>query len=159
MSKNGKRLPVEVQNGTPVLPNDISLKIIDEIEQMKRAKLRPIRVEAKEDDFELQSIWPQLSKVLKWLIFNEVDKAIEVIKVVACTRKFELEKERERVSLREEREENERERIRLREETARESIRIREETARERVRLREESVINVERNEDERRQRQRVCKF
>ena len=64
---------------------------------MKRVKLRPIRVEAKEDDFELQSIWPQLSKVLKWLIVNELDKAIEVIKVVACRRIFELEREKERV--------------------------------------------------------------
>jgi hypothetical protein len=86
MSENGKRLPVEVQNGTPVLPNDMCLMIIDEIEQTKRVKLRPIRVEAAEDDFELQSIWPHLNKVLKWLLVNEVDKAIEVIKVVACRR-------------------------------------------------------------------------
>ena len=94
MSKNGKRLPVEVQNGTPVLPNDMCLKIIDEIEQTKRVKLRPIRVEAKEDDFELRSIWSQLNRVLKRLLVNEVDKAIEVIKVVACRRKFEIERKR-----------------------------------------------------------------
>ena len=65
MSKNGKVLPVEVHKGTPVLPNDMCLKLIEEIEQMKRVKLRPIRIEAQEDDFELQSIWPHLSKVLK----------------------------------------------------------------------------------------------
>jgi hypothetical protein len=41
------------------------LKLIEEIEMMKRVKLRPVKVEAQEDDFELQSIWPQLSKVLK----------------------------------------------------------------------------------------------
>ena len=73
------------------------LKLIDEIEQMKRVKLRPIRIEAKEDDFELQSIWPQLSKVLKWLIVNEVDKAVEVIKVVARRRKFEMDREKEKI--------------------------------------------------------------
>ena len=84
MAKNGETLPVEVINGTPVLPNETCLKLIEEIERMKRAKLRPIRVEAPEDELELQSIWPQLSKVLKWLIVNEVDKAVEVILVVAC---------------------------------------------------------------------------
>ena len=34
---------------------------------------------------------------MKWLIVNEVDKAIEVIKVVARRRKFELEREKERI--------------------------------------------------------------
>ena len=52
MTKNGKRLPVEVQNGTPVLPTDVCLKLIDEIEQMKRVKLSSIKIGAKEDDFE-----------------------------------------------------------------------------------------------------------
>ena len=65
MEKNGKVLPVEVHNGTPVLPNDMCLKLIEEIENMKRAKIKPIKVETQEDDFELQSICPQLSKVLK----------------------------------------------------------------------------------------------
>ena len=36
MSKNGEVLPVEVQHGTPVLPDEICLKLIDEIEQRKR---------------------------------------------------------------------------------------------------------------------------
>ena len=35
--------------------------------------------------------------MLKWLIVNEVDKAVEVIKVVACRRKFEMEREREKI--------------------------------------------------------------
>ena len=74
MSKNGKVLPVEMHNGTPVLPNTICLKLTEEIEQMKKVKLRPIRIEAQEDDFELQSKWPQLSKGLKWLIANERTK-------------------------------------------------------------------------------------
>ena len=64
---------------------------------MKRVKLRPVKVEAQEDDFELQRIWPQLSKVLKRLIVDEVDKAVEVLKVVACRRKFEMDQEKERI--------------------------------------------------------------
>ena len=65
MEKNGKVLPVEVHNGSPVLPNEMCLKLIEEIEKMKRAKIKTVKVEKQEDDFELQSIWPQLSKVLK----------------------------------------------------------------------------------------------
>ena len=64
---------------------------------MKRMKLRPIRIEAKEDDFELQSIWPQLSKVLKWLVVTEVDKAVDALKVVACRRKFDMDRERKKI--------------------------------------------------------------
>ena len=64
---------------------------------MKGAKIKPVKVEKEEHDFELQSIWPQLSKVLKWLIVNEVDKAVEVLKVVACRRKHELEIETEKI--------------------------------------------------------------
>ena len=79
MSKNGRRLPVEVQNGTPVLPNDMCLKLIEEIEQMKRDERRPVRNEAQEDDIELQSVWPQLSKVLKGLVENNDEKAVEVL--------------------------------------------------------------------------------
>ena len=65
MSKNGKVLPVEVHHRIPVLPNELCLKLIEEIEMKKEAKIKPVKVEEHEDDFELQSIWPQLSKVLK----------------------------------------------------------------------------------------------
>ena len=63
----------------------------------KGAKIRPVKVEKKEDDFELQSVWQQLPKVLKWLIVNEMRKAVEVLKVVACRRKFEMDRERDRI--------------------------------------------------------------
>jgi hypothetical protein len=49
------------------------LKLIEEIEKMKRAKIKPVKVEKRADELELQSIWLQL---LKWLIVNEVDKAV-----------------------------------------------------------------------------------
>ena len=65
MSKNGEVLPVEVQHGTPVLPDEICLKLIDEIEQRKREAKALNKVEEPEEDVELQSIWPQLSTVLK----------------------------------------------------------------------------------------------
>ena len=35
MSKDGESLPVEVHNGTPVLPNELCLKLIEEIEMIK----------------------------------------------------------------------------------------------------------------------------
>ena len=70
MSQNGEKLPVEVHNGTPALPKEVCLKLIDEFEMTKGAKIKPVKVEKEEDDFELQSLWPQLSKVLKWLVAN-----------------------------------------------------------------------------------------
>jgi hypothetical protein len=65
MSRNGEVLPVEVQHGTPVLPDDICLKLIEEIEQKKREAKKQLSIEVPDEDIELQSIWPQLSTVLK----------------------------------------------------------------------------------------------
>ena len=59
MKKDGVRLPVEVQNGTPVLPNEICLKLTEEIEMTKGAKVKTPKVEeTNEAKFELQSLWP-----------------------------------------------------------------------------------------------------
>ena len=74
ITKNGIRLPVEVQNGTPVLPNEMCLELIEELEKKKRAKIRSVTVEPEEDEFELMTIWPQLTKVLNWLLRNKFEK-------------------------------------------------------------------------------------
>ena len=58
--------------------------LIDEIEMLKGAKIKSVKTEKENDEFELQSVWPQLSKVLKWLIRNQLDKAVEVMKLVIC---------------------------------------------------------------------------
>ena len=58
MSRNAEVLPVEVQHGTPVVPDDICLKLIEEIEEKKREAKR--QIEVPDEDVELQSIWPQL---------------------------------------------------------------------------------------------------
>jgi hypothetical protein len=92
MSRNGEVLPVEVQHGTPVLPDEICLKLIDEIEQKKREAKGSIRIEVPEEDIELQSIWPQLSTVVKWLIKNNHDEALEVLHLIIQRRTEDLQK-------------------------------------------------------------------
>jgi hypothetical protein len=77
MSRNGEVLPVEVQHGTPVLPDEICLKLIDEIEQRKR-KAKAIKIEDPEEDIELQSIWPQLSTVVKWMTESNNEEALKL---------------------------------------------------------------------------------
>ena len=93
MSRNGEVLPGEVQHGTPVLPDDICLKLIEEIEQKKREAKRQVMIEVPDEDFELQKIWPQLSTVLKWLIENNNEEAVEVLHLIIQKRTKELQRE------------------------------------------------------------------
>ena len=94
MKKDGVRLQVEVHHGTPVLPHEECLKLIDEIEKTKEAKTTKAKVEeSKDDDFELKSLWPQLSKVVKWLIQNQFDKALEVMRLIICRRRYEIKRD------------------------------------------------------------------
>ena len=73
-------------------PMKFCWKLIDEIETLKGSKVKTLKTKEEDDDFELQSIWPQLSKVLKWLIVNKVEKAVEVLKLVICGRRIELKR-------------------------------------------------------------------
>jgi hypothetical protein len=81
MSRNGEVLPVEVHHGTPVLPDDICLKLIEEIEQKKREAKRQVMIEAQDEEIELQKIWPQLSTVLKRLIENNNEEFLKIHKL------------------------------------------------------------------------------
>ena len=72
--------------------------MIDEIEARKGAKVKTAKTEkTEEDEFELQSVWPQLSKVLKWMTRNQFDKAIEVLKLVIGRRRFEIQRDTSQV--------------------------------------------------------------
>ena len=60
----------------------------------KGAKVKTVKVEETNvDTFELKSLWPQLSKVVKWLIQNQFDKAIEVMKLIICRRRYEIQRD------------------------------------------------------------------
>jgi hypothetical protein len=99
MSRNSEVLPVEVQHGTPVLPDEICLKLIEEIEQKKREAKGSIRIEVPEDDIELQSIWPQLSTVVKWLIENNNEDALEVLHLIIQKRTKELQRKGQEIDV------------------------------------------------------------
>ena len=60
ISKGNIVLPIEFRNGQPVLPNEMCLTLIDEIEEAKAKKLKSMK--AIEDDFTIKSIWPQLAQ-------------------------------------------------------------------------------------------------
>ena len=71
------------------------MKLIDKIEAKKGARVKLIKTEKLEKyEFKLQSIWPQLLKVLNWLIRNQVDKAMEIMHLVIRRRKHELDSEK-----------------------------------------------------------------
>ena len=72
------------------------LKLIEEIERKKGTKVKTVKVEPEEDEFELMSIWPQLSKVLNWLVRNKFDKAWDVLHLVIRRRQYELELEKKK---------------------------------------------------------------
>ena len=62
ISKGNIVLPIELRNGQPVLPNELCLALIDEIEEAKAKKLKSLK--ALDDDFTIKSTWPQLKKAL-----------------------------------------------------------------------------------------------
>ena len=45
----------------------------------KEAKIKSVKTEKAEEELELKSIWPQLSKVISWHL-NQFDKAVELLK-------------------------------------------------------------------------------
>jgi hypothetical protein len=47
---------------------------------LKGAKIKLVKIEEEDEELELQSIWPLLSKVLNWLLRNQFDKAVKVSK-------------------------------------------------------------------------------
>ena len=51
IKKKEKVQPVEVRSGTPVMPNEVCLKLIDEIEKSERARVRSVKTASTEDDF------------------------------------------------------------------------------------------------------------
>ena len=76
----------------------MNLKLIEEIEMTKGAKIKPVKDEKDEDDLELQSVWPQLSKVLKWLVENDDEEAAELLELIIQRRKQEIPKELQKLT-------------------------------------------------------------
>jgi len=66
--------------------------LIDEIEQRKRKAKALNKVDEPEEDVELQSIWPQLSIVVKWLIENNHEDALKVVYLITQKRIKEIQR-------------------------------------------------------------------
>jgi len=97
VSKEGHYLPVVVMNGTPMLPYEDSLKLIHEIEEKKRRRVKSVKTQTDEADFQIGSIWPQLKDLITWLMKNDIMKGIELLKLCICRRRREVEAEEKRI--------------------------------------------------------------
>jgi hypothetical protein len=94
VSKGDYILPVEVRHGTPVLPNELCLKMIEEIEEAKTAQIRSVK--ALEEGCQIKDIWPQLKKAINWLLKHGFEGATELLAKIVCRRKQERDIEEEK---------------------------------------------------------------
>ena len=85
VSKGNRKLPVTLKEGTPILPNEVCLEIIEEIEQAKAKSSK----KKTEDDFQLKDLWPQLRSILDWMIRNQAEGVAGLMKMIMCKRRKE----------------------------------------------------------------------
>ena len=97
MSKGEYILPVEIRNGTPVLPNELRLQMIEEIEEAKTAQMRSVK--AVEEGCQIKDIWPQLKKAINWLLKRGFEGATGLLVKIVCKRKQERDIEEEKTDL------------------------------------------------------------
>ena len=89
VSKEGMILPTYLnKDGAPVLPNEVCLELIDDIERIKEAQKKTTK-----EDVKLESIWPQLKNALNWLLKNRVESAAEFVALMLRRRRKELDDE------------------------------------------------------------------
>ena len=79
-------LPVKIRNGTPILPNETCLELIEEIERAKKMQIKTAKTE---DEYRNESIWPQLKNAINWLLKNQFERAVELMQMVICRRTVE----------------------------------------------------------------------
>jgi hypothetical protein len=97
VKRGNEVLPVELKGGTPSLPNYLCLKLIKEIEDVKKAKqdgrVKALKIQdkEKEKDFRITELWPQLKELLTWLLQKNVVEGMELFKAIICRRRREIE--------------------------------------------------------------------
>ena len=83
VSKEGMILPSHInKGGVPVLPNEVCLELIEEIERIKEAQKKTTK-----EDVKLESIWPQLRNALNWLLKNHIESAAELVALILRKRR------------------------------------------------------------------------
>jgi hypothetical protein len=76
------------------------------IKKRKEEKAAKTKIEDSKDDLDLKSLWPQLAKVVRWLIQNQFDKAIELMTLIMCRRRYEITRDTPHLDVEEELKEN-----------------------------------------------------
>ena len=85
-------LEVQMVSGLPMLEDERCLKLMEEIEAFRKAKVKAMRAEKQEDEkgFRIGSIWEQLKKLLIWLMKNDINKGVEFLKLCIVRRRNEI---------------------------------------------------------------------
>jgi len=97
IKREEETLEVQMINGLPMLDDEKCLMLIDEIEDVRRMKVKTLRAERLEEEtgFRISSIWQPLKKLLIWLMKNDIAKGVELLKLCIIRRRNEvLEEER-----------------------------------------------------------------
>ena len=82
-----------------MLEDDRCLKLIEEIEAFKKARVKAMRAEKQEEEkgFRIGSIWEQLKKLLIWLMKNDINKGVELLKLCIIRRRNEILEDERRI--------------------------------------------------------------
>ena len=97
IKREEETLEVQMINGLPMLDDEKCLKLIDEIEDFRKTKVKTLRAEKQEEEtgFRISLIWQPLKKLLVWLMKNDIAKGVELLKLCIIRRRNEvLEEER-----------------------------------------------------------------
>jgi len=94
--KDEEVLPVEVVNGTPMLPNKVCLRLIEAMEEKRKIKVKAVKGP---EQFTISDIWPQMKQLITWLMKNDIEKGKELMTACALRRKKEVEDWQEKISI------------------------------------------------------------
>jgi hypothetical protein len=86
ITKGRTKLPVTIKGNTPVLPLKMCLELIEEIE-----KERMITKDQKK--MTLKEVWPQRKYEITWMIQHQIEGAMELLNLIVCRRRKEIELE------------------------------------------------------------------
>ena len=91
ITKGKTKLPAIIKGNTPVLPLEMCLELIEEIEKEKMTIKDPKKMT-------LDEAWPQLKYAIAWMLQNKVEGAMDLLNLIACRRRREIDLEKKESS-------------------------------------------------------------
>jgi hypothetical protein len=87
ITKGKTKLPAIIKGNTPVLPLKMCLELIEEIEKDKMTVKDPKKLT-------LDEAWPQLKYAIAWMLQNKIEGAKDLLNLIACRRRKEIDHEK-----------------------------------------------------------------